>query len=114
MDLEKLKEYLQNYLDTVVSLKVNEKRNLIDLPEIKFDVFQVLKGSYQPPMFHVFLDTEPEIRKKSGLKPHTIMMMDGIKKDIEDFLKIFSINNKVIVHWNKRPIFKDGTIHTEN
>ncbi len=114
MDLEKLKEYLQNYLDTVVSSKVNEKRDSLELPNLEFNVFQILKGSFQPPIFHVFLDTSPEIRKKSGLKPHAIMMMDGVKKDIEGFFKIFSIDNKVVIHWNKRPIFKNDTLHTKD
>ena len=114
MNLDKIKDYLQNYLDSIVSPKVNEKRKEAGFSKVKFDVYQIVKGSFQPPIYHIFLDTEPEIRKKSGLKPHTIMMMDGVQKDINNFFKVLSINSPTKVHWNKRPIFKNDTLHTEN
>jgi hypothetical protein len=66
------------------------------------DVFQVLKGSYQPPIYHIFIDIEPNwdgsYRKK-------------IENDITDFMKIFSINNKIKIHWNKRPASKDSELY---
>jgi hypothetical protein len=39
-------------------------------------------------------------------------MLKEVEKDIEGFLKVFSINNKVKVHWNKTPILKNDTIHS--
>lgn len=105
MELEKIKEYLQNYLNTVVGPRVNEKwENSISKP-IEFSVYDILKGSYQPPIIHVFLDTTPSIEKKSGLRPWVIMMMGEVEKDISNFFRIFSINFKVKVHWNQRPLF---------
>ena len=112
MNLERIKEFLQNYLDTVVSPKVNEKREKLKLQPIEFTVFEILKGSYQPPIIHVFLHTEPEIKKSPSLKPYAVMMLKEVEKDIEGFLKVFSINNKVKVHWNKTPILKNDTIHS--
>jgi hypothetical protein len=114
MNLERIKEFLQNYLDTVVSPKINEKREKLKLQPIEFTVFEILKGSYQPPMIHVFLHTEPEIKKTLSLKPHASMMLAEVEKDVEGFLKVFSINNKIKVHWNKTPIFNNGTIHTND
>jgi hypothetical protein len=98
MNLEKIKNYLQVYLDDVISPKINKELVGEEDEPIKMDVFQVLKGSYQPPIYHIFIDIEPNwdgsYRKK-------------IENDITDFMKIFSINNKIKIHWNKRPASKD-------
>jgi hypothetical protein len=114
MNLERIKEFLQNYLDTVVSPKIAQKREKSELQPVEFTVFDILKGSYQPPIIHVFLHTEPEIKKSSSLKPHAAMMLKEVEKDIEGFLKVFSINHKVKVHWNQIPVFKNDTIHTKD
>lgn len=114
MNLERVKEFLQNYLDTVVSPKINQKREKKGLEPFEFTVFEILKGSYQPPIIHVFLYTEPEIKKTLSLKPHAVMMLAEVEKDIEGFLKVFSINNKIKVHWNRTPIFNNGTLQTND
>jgi len=102
MNLEKIKSYLQVYLDDVISPKINKELVGEEDEPIKMDVFQVLKGSYQPPIYHIFIDIEPNwdgsYRKK-------------IENDITDFMKIFSINNKIKIHWNKRPASKDSELH---
>jgi hypothetical protein len=96
MNLERIKEYLENYLNSVLIPKINT-----DEP-ISMNVIDVLKGSYQPPIYHVFINIEPHDTLKSTLKQ--------TESDIADFFKIFSINSKVKVHWNKRPIFKDNNL----
>jgi hypothetical protein len=102
MNLEKIKSYLQVYLDDVISPWINKELVGEEDEPIKMDVFQVLKGSYQPPIYHIFIDIEPNwdgsYRKK-------------IENDITDFMKIFSINNKIKIHWNKRPASKDSELH---
>lgn len=102
MNLEKIKSYLQVYLDDVISPKINKELVGEEDEPIKMDVFQVLKGSYQPPIYHIFIDIEPNwdgsYRKK-------------IENDITDFMKILSINNKIKIHWNKRPASKDSELH---
>ena len=102
MNLEKIKSYLQVYLDDVISPKINKELVGEEDEPIKMDVFQVLKGSYQPPIYHIFIDIEPNwdgsYRKK-------------IENDITDFMKILSINNKIKIHWNKRPAFRDSQLY---
>jgi hypothetical protein len=114
MELEKIKNYLQNYLDTVLLPRVNKERSEKDEEPIKLSIHSLLKGSYQPPIIHVFIDSEPELKKSISVMPQSVLMLAGIEKDITDFLKIFSINYRVKVHWNKRPIFKNDTLHTKD
>ena len=103
MNLDKITIYLQNYLDSIVIPRVNDEFSSEEnnVP-IKMEVHKILKGSYQPPIYHVFIDVEPPSTLKSSLKK--------AESDIADFFKIFSINNRIKVHWNKRPMFKDGSL----
>jgi hypothetical protein len=99
MEVEKIKKFLQSYIDNVIVPNVNKELASEENDEpIKMEVFQVLKGSYQPPIYHVFIDIEPNwdgsYRKK-------------IENDISDFMKVLSIRNKLKIHWNKRPEIKD-------
>jgi hypothetical protein len=112
MDYDRLKDFLQTYLNTVVSPAVNKKREQMGFESIEFSVYKILKGSYQPPIIHVFLHTEPEIKKSQSLKAHAVMMMSKVEKDIDSFFKVFSLNFKIKVHWNQMPIFKNDTIYT--
>jgi len=94
MEFERIKGFLQDYLDTVVLPKSNSER---DEP-ISMNVKSILKGSYQPPIIHVFIDVEPHWTPR--------MSLSGIEKDISNFFKIFSINFRVKIHWNKSPNLK--------
>jgi len=103
MNLEKIKEYLQNYLNDVILPNINRLQKILTddslVEPITMNVTDVLKGSYQPPIYHVFIQIEPHDTLKSLLKKS--------ETDIADFFKLFSINNKIKVHWNKSPAFKD-------
>ena len=114
MNLELIKRYLQNYLDSVVTPRVNKKRENEGFEPVSFSVHSVLKGSFQPPIIHIFLDSEPMIKKSISLKPHAVMMMSEVEHDIADFLKYLSINYKTKVHWNKRPIFNNETLSADH
>ena len=94
MEFERIKGFLQDYLDTVLLPKSNSER---DEP-ISMNVKSILKGSYQPPIIHVFIDVEPHWTPR--------MSLSGIEKDISNFFKIFSINFRVKIHWNKSPNLK--------
>lgn len=96
MEIEKIQDYLQNYLNDVLTPSINKELVGEDDKPITLTVYTLRLGSYNPPIFHVFIDIDPNW-KGSILK--------RMERDIEDFLKIFSINNKVKVHWNKRPAF---------
>jgi hypothetical protein len=97
MEIEKLEKYLQTYLDDVISPNMNQELVGEEDEPIKMNVFQILKGSYQPPIYHAFIDVEPNwdgsYRKK-------------IENDVNDFMKILSIPNRLKIHWNKRPAYK--------
>ena len=101
MDLDKIKEYLQTYLDDVVIPNINKDESLGE--PISMRVTYILKGSYQPPIYHVFIQVKPHDILKSSLKK--------TEEDIADFFKVFSINNRIKVHWNKSPALKDSTFY---
>ena len=84
-------------MDDVISPNINQELVGEEDEPIKMNVFQILKGSYQPPIYHAFIDMEPNWEGSYRKK---------IENDISDFMKILSINNKLKVHWNKRPSFK--------
>ena len=96
MEIEKIQDYLQNYLNDVLTPAINKELVGEEDEPIKLSVYTLRLGSYNPPIFHVFIDIDPHW-KGSILK--------RMEKDIEDFIRIFSIDNKVKVHWNKRPAF---------
>jgi hypothetical protein len=96
MDLEKIKNYLQTYLDDVLTPTINKELVGEEDEPITLTVHALRKGSYQPPIFHIFIDIDPNWQGS---------LLKRLEKNIEDFIKIFSIKNKVKVHWNKRPLF---------
>ena len=96
MDLEKIKDYLQNYLNDVILPNINTDESLVE--PITMNVTDVLKGSYQPPIYHVFIDMEPNWQGSYTKK---------IEGDVIDFMKILSIPYRIKIYWNKRPSFKD-------
>lgn len=98
MDLDKIKEYLQTYLDDVITPMIN--RELIgdedEDEQINLTVNALRIGSYNPPIFHIFININPNWDGS---------ILKKMEKDIEEFIRIFSIDNRVKVHWNKRPAF---------
>lgn len=114
MDSERLKGYLQNYLDTVLTDRLNQKLEENNSEPVSVEVHSVRKGSYQPPIYHVFIDTEPIIKKTYGMKPFFSMILSSFEKDVSDFFKVLSINNKVKIHWNKRPLFNNETLSADD
>ena len=98
MTIDKIEKYLQSYLDDVITPRINDELVGEEDEPIKLNVVQILKGSYQPPIYHAFIDMEPNWEGSYRKK---------MENDISDFMKIISINNKIKIHWNKRPVFKD-------
>lgn len=103
MELSKLKEYLQNYLEIVAIPRFNQEPNEDGIES--FVVHDILKGSYQPIIYHIFLDSVPVVNHVSMA---TKSKLRDLEKDIHDFMKMFSIISRVKVHLNKRPVFKSG------
>ncbi len=94
MEFDRIKQFLQDYLDTVVLPVSNSERS----EPLTMDVKSILKGSYQPPIIHVFINVEPHWTPR--------MSLSGIERDISNFFKVFSINSRVKIHWNKSPNLK--------
>ena len=102
MDTEKTKDFLQNYLDAIITPRYNKIRAAMGFNPIEFNVLEIIEEDAWPPqIFHIFLTTKPEIKKGRHLKPHTSLMMTKVEKDISDFLKMFSIDSPIRVHWNE-------------
>ena len=105
MKLEKLKEYLQGYLDNVVTPRFLTEPDVSGIES--FTVHDILKGSFQPPIIHVFLDSLPVVNTPLS---STKIKLRQVEADIKDFIKMFSLKNPVKIHFNKRPLIKPGKI----
>lgn len=106
MKLEKLKEYLQRYLDSVVTPRFLTEPDVGGIES--FTVHDILKGSYQPPIIHVFLDSVPVVNIPPASS--TKVKLRQVETDIKDFIKMFSLKNPVKIHFNKKPLIKPGKI----
>ena len=110
MELSKVKEYLQNYLDSVAIPRFNEEPN--DDGIENFEVYDVLKGSYQPPIIHVFLHSVPNPNVRY-LSDTTKVKLRQLEKDIEGFMRMLSIKFPIRTHLNKSPLFKSGKTYSK-
>lgn len=97
MDLEKIKKYLQVYLDEVVTPKINRELVGEEDEQITMKIYDILKGSYQPPIIHIFIDIDPNWKGS---------ITNKLENEILRFMEMFSIPFKIKVHLNKRPAFK--------
>lgn len=104
MKISDVKKYLGTYLEDAI--KPRFRNSYPEYQEVSFTLNDVIKGTYQPPMIHVFIDVEPHDMLKSSLKE--------TEKDIEQFFRLLSIPLKIKIHWNKRPIFKKGKEYDKN
>lgn len=103
MELSKIKEYLQNYLDSVAIPRFMDEPN--DDGIQNFEIYDILKGSYQPPIIHVFLHSVPNVKYPSDT---TKVKLRQLEKDIEGFMRMLSIKFPIRTHLNKVPVFKSG------
>lgn len=108
MKAEKLKEYLQNYFDTVIKPRFLEELNNNGIES--FEVYKIIKGTYNPPIIHIFVDTLP-ITNHPSKSTKTLLLK--IEDDIKDFMSMFSLNNRFKVHINKRPLFKPNKEYSD-
>jgi len=104
MNIEKLKKYLQHYLDSVVTPRFIGGQNEDKIESFK--LIDILKGSYQPPIVHVFLHSVPLVSNPTKSNKSQFRQ---IEKDISDFMKMFGITNQIKVHINKTPNYKGKT-----
>ena len=97
MNLEKLQNYIQNYLNEVITPSLNKKMVGNDEPII-LTVNALRRGEYDPQYLYIFIDIDPD----PGIDES---ILNKLAKNIKDFMKIFSTTSKVVVYWNSRPLF---------
>ena len=107
MEIEQVKKYLQTFLDTILIPKISNQGD-----EIKLTVHDVLLGTYHPPILHVFIDSDPKVKTKTWYTPHRIDIK--VNREIENFLRMLSIQNNIKVHWDKRPLLKKDKKYSKN
>lgn len=103
MDIETIKKYLSYYIDEVITPRFLEEPNEDGIESLK--LYDVLKGSYQPPIIHIFIDTVPKVEISKSTTKTTLRK---VEKDVERFIKMFGIKSPIKVHLNKRPFIKKG------
>ena len=100
MNLEKVKNYLQVYLDDIITPKVNSELVGEEDEPITIKVYDIKQKEFNPDEIVVFLDMEPDWSRGS--------ITDKIDDDIISFMRMIGYNNWIIVAWNKRtqPIYE--------
>lgn len=100
MDLEKVKKYLQIYLDDIITPKVNSELVGEEDEPITIKVYDIKQKEHRPDEIVVFLDMEPDWSKGS--------ITDKIDDDIISFMRMIGYKDWIIVAWNKRtqPIYE--------
>jgi hypothetical protein len=100
MELEKVKNYLQVYLDEIITPKINDELVGDEDEPITIKVHDIKQKEHNPNEMVVFLDMEPDWSKGS--------VIDKINDDVINFMRMVGYNKWIIVAWNKRtqPIYE--------
>jgi len=93
MEVNKIKKYLQNYLDDVISPEVNNSLVGEGDEPIKFSVDKVTFGESNPNRINFFLNMEPDWSKGS--------ITHKINLDISRFFQMLGIDKNLHIYWNK-------------
>lgn len=97
MDLNKVKEYLQVYLDEVITPELNKELDPEGNEPISISIYKVNLGESDPNRLNFFLDMEPNWSGASiGHK---------LNIDLSRFVKMLGIEKNLHIYWNKRPLF---------
>jgi len=97
MEIEKIKKYLQVYLDDVITPQINDELVGEDDEPIKISIYKVNFGEANPNRMNVFLDMDPDWSKGS----YTSI----INSDISNFFKMLGLDKSLHIYWNQRPLF---------
>ena len=100
MELEKIKKYLQIYLDEIITPKVNNELVSEEDEPITIKVYDIKQKEHRPDEIVVFLDMEPDWSHGSII-PHT-------NTEIGRFLNMLGLRKLYTIAWNKRtqPIYE--------
>ena len=97
MEIHKIEKYLQNYLDDIISPKINDELVGEDDEPIKVSVYKVTQGESNPNRINFFLEMDPDWSK--GSIAHKINM------DIATFFQMLGLDKTLHIYWNKRPLY---------
>jgi hypothetical protein len=100
MEIEKIKKYLQIYLDEIITPKVNNELVSEEDEPITIKVYDIKQKEHRPDEIVVFLDMEPDWSHGSII-PHT-------NTEIGRFLNMLGLRKLYTIAWNKRtqPIYE--------
>ena len=96
MEIDKIKKYLQRYLDDVITPEINNELVGEDDEPIKLSVHKITYGNANPNRINFFLDMDPDWTKGS----YTYK----INSDISSFFKMLGLDNSLHIYWNQRPL----------
>jgi hypothetical protein len=95
MELEKIKKYLQAYLDDIITPYLNSELIGEEDEPIEVKVRHIKQKQHNSDEIVVFLDMEPDWSNGS--------IVPNINTDIGRFMNMLGLRKKFIIAWNKRP-----------
>jgi hypothetical protein len=97
MEIDKIKKYLQVYLDDVIIPELNSELVGENDQPINVTIYKINYGEANPNRLNVFLDMDPDWSKGS--------FTHKINSDISSFFKMLSVDKNLHIYWNKKPLF---------
>ena len=97
MEINKIKKYLQVYLDDVIIPELNSELVGENDQPINVTIYKINYGEANPNRLNVFLDMDPDWSKGS--------FTHKINSDISSFFRMLSVDKNLHIYWNKKPLF---------
>ena len=97
MEINKIKKYLQAYLDDVIIPELNSELVGENDEPINVTIYKINYGEANPNRLNVFLDMDPDWSKGS--------FTHKINSDVSSFFRMLSVDKNLHIYWNKRPLF---------
>jgi hypothetical protein len=96
-EIDKIKKYLQVYLDDVIIPKLNNELVGENDEPINVTIYKINYGEANPNRINFFLDMDPDWSKGS--------FTNKINSDISSFFRMLGVDKNLHIYWNKRPLF---------
>ncbi len=98
MEIDKIKKYLQVYLDDVIIPELNNELVGEDDEPITVTIHKINYGEANPNRINFFLDIDPNWVKDTSF-------IYTINSNISSFFRMLGIDKNLHIYWNKRPLF---------
>jgi hypothetical protein len=93
MKEEKIKKYIQSYLDDVITPKVNSELVGEEDEPIEIKVSEVMVSDKSPNRISIFLEMYPNWSSGS--------IGNMVNQDLSRFIKMLNIDRNLHIYWNK-------------